>query len=42
MADIVQILREMQQEEDCPMLVHQLARETSAFRPGMDSASREA
>ena len=22
MADIVQILREMQQEEDCPMLVH--------------------
>ena len=22
MADIVQILKEMQQEEDCPMLVH--------------------
>ena len=22
MTDIVQILREMQQEEDCPMLVH--------------------
>ena len=22
MADIVQILREMQQEEDCPMMVH--------------------
>ena len=27
MADIVQILKEMQQEEDCPMLVHQTLRE---------------
>lgn len=42
MADIVQILREMQQEEDCQMLVHRSARETPAFMPGRDSAAREA
>ena len=34
MTDIVQILREMQQEEDCPMLVHWRFLRLSERSPG--------
>ena len=43
MADIVQILREMQQEEDCPMLVHmafsEAIREITRLRAELAAAS---
>ena len=43
MTDIVQILREMQQEEDCPMLVHmafsEALREITRIRAELAAAS---